>query len=172
MRQLQNLIKGFLRSSIGFYFDGKQLLPLKERFSHENATLPALLILSKRGFEGPEMEFRSAYEHYKNGKYEESIVDSLKAFESMMISICELHGWAYSPKDSAAKLVKIMISNNLILSELQAPLESGLPPIRNKLGGHGTGSQTRDVPKHVALYALNLAASNITMLGEANEAIS
>ena len=164
---ITELNKRFLESNIGYQFNTNQLFPLKEQFTHQNATLPALQILSNKRFKGAEEEFRKAYSHYKESKYEESIVDSLKSFESMMMNICAAKDWEYDKKDSASKLIKTMINNGLIVPELQAPLESGLPTIRNKLGGHGKGNSNRTVPKHVAMYALNLAANNILLLGEA-----
>ena len=86
--------------------------------------------------------------------------------------ICDKRNWEYPPKASASRLIKAIIDNGLIPPELKAPLESGLPPIRNKLGGHGAGSTPRTISRHVAAYALNLASSNITLLGEADSGLT
>jgi hypothetical protein len=51
-------------------------------------------------------------------------------------------------------------------SSLRSILESGVPTVRNKLGGHGQGSETTTVSPEMARYALNLTASNIVFLIE------
>lgn len=52
------------------------------------------------------------------------------------------------------------------VSALRSLLESGVPTIRNKLGGHGQGEEIRHVSQHHASYALHLTASNILFLSD------
>jgi uncharacterized protein DUF7014 len=47
-------------------------------------------------------------------------------------------------------------------------LQAGLPTVRNKLGGHGQGKDTRKAADYFAGYALHLAATNIVFLVEAH----
>ena len=56
-------------------------------------------------------------------------------------------------------------------SGLRSVLESGLPTVRNKQGGHGQGENPVVIPSYLAAYALHLAASNIVMLLEAHKAL-
>jgi hypothetical protein len=42
--------------------------------------------------------------------------------------------------------------------------------MRNESGGRGQGAKPVEVPEHVAVYALNLAASKIRLLYEAYKA--
>jgi hypothetical protein len=45
-------------------------------------------------------------------------------------------------------------------------LESGIPTIRNKLGGHGQGQVPQRVDDEITRYALNLTGTNIIFLVE------
>ena len=77
----------------------------------------------------------------------------------------------FSRDDTAKKLVSVCLDNNLIpaylqnqFSSLRALLESGVPTIRNKEGGHGQGTSITDVPEHLVSYALHLTATNLLFL--------
>jgi len=48
-------------------------------------------------------------------------------------------------------------------------LESGIPTIRNKEGGHGQGVNISNVPEHFASYSLHLTASNLLFLMQCSE---
>jgi hypothetical protein len=43
-----------------------------------------------------------------------------------------------------------------------------LPVLRNDHGGHGQGSKVREVPEHLAEYAIHVAAANILLLVKAH----
>lgn len=54
-------------------------------------------------------------------------------------------------------------------SSLRILLESGVPTIRNKEGGHGQGDEVTNVPEHLASYTLHLTASNLLFLAKCDE---
>lgn len=56
------------------------------------------------------------------------------------------------------------------MGAVRSLLESGVPTIRNKLGGHGQGTDSIVVPEYFARYALNLTASSILLVAEADAA--
>ena len=91
-----------------------------------------------------------------------------------MKTICDRRKWAYPANATAKPLLDVLYQNGLIPPELQSQftalrslLESGLPTLRNRTSGHGQGSEAREVPPHVAAYALHAAAANIVLLVEA-----
>lgn len=49
-------------------------------------------------------------------------------------------------------------------SSVRILLESGIPTVRNKEGGHGQGSEASVVPEHLASYTLHLTATNLLFL--------
>jgi hypothetical protein len=108
----------------------------------------------------------------------EAMSEALKAFESTLKAICHENGWSYPGNATAKPLIKIVLDNGLVpcymethLAGLRTSLEAGLPTVRNKNSGHGQGLQTRQIPEHLAGYALHLAATNIVFLVEAHEAL-
>lgn len=91
----------------------------------------------------------------------------------MLKIICKEKAWAYSQNDTARKLIQICFQNGLVPSftqnqftSLQNVIESGVPTIRNKLGGHGQGQVPQKVDDGMTRYALNLTGSNIIFLIE------
>jgi len=88
-----------------------------------------------------------------------------------MKAICHKRGWAYSQNDTAKKLIDICLVNGLVpaylqtqVAALRSVLESGIPTVRNKLGGHGQGAQQVAVPAYFVSYVLHLTATTILFL--------
>ncbi|WP_158885165.1 hypothetical protein [Rhodanobacter sp. L36] len=167
----------FKEHAIGFRFEANHLIRIDSEYVHSEAVKPALVLLRQKGFAGANDEFLAAHEHYRHGRHKECLVDSLKALESTMKAICDQREWTPT-KPTAAALIDCCADNGLFaksyesqLSSLRTLLASGVPTVRNNMGGHGQGSEVVVVPEHVARYALNLAASNILFLVESNAAL-
>lgn len=165
----------FREHGVGFQFESNELLRVDSEFLHAEAVKPVLTVLRGSGFQGANEEFLLAHEHYRNGRYKECLVDCLKAFESAMKSVCRLRGWATQPNDTAKSLIATCFANGLVpayldsqFTSLRSVLESGIPTLRNKNGGHGQGADPIAVPEYMARYALNLAATNILFLVDAH----
>lgn len=168
---IEELNYRFLEHGLGYEFVNGQIIRVDSKYLHQESIKPAIKLLYEEGFEGPSDEFFNAHEHYRNKKYKESIVESLKAFESTMKAICDKLNLSYNIKDTAANLIKILVENELIPSfltshytSLKSTLECGLPTVRNKTSSHGQGANTIDIPPYLASYAINLAAVNIVFL--------
>ncbi len=94
-----------------------------------------------------------------------------------MKSILDERKWEYDKeKDAASRLIQILFDHQLIPAMLQSQftqlrglLESGLPTIRNRMSGHGQGTEPVALPKYIAEYALHMAAANIVFLVHAYE---
>src|SRR5436190_178423 len=133
----------------------------------------AFTILAEKRFRAANEEFGKAHQHYRQRRYQESIADCLKAFESTMKVICATHKWPSNPGDTAKALIKTCFDHDLIpgylesqFASLRSVLESGVPTIRNKTSGHGQGESYSAIPAHLVAYALHLTASNILFLDE------
>ncbi len=118
----------------------------------------------------------TAHEHYRHGRVKECLNECLKALESTLKAICDARKWKHEQTDTAKKLLDICFQNGLVPDFLQAhytalrsTLESGVPTVRNKLGGHGQGVQPVDVPPHYASYMLHLTGTTILFLVEAEK---
>jgi hypothetical protein len=163
----------FRQAGFGYQFEAGQIIRVDSHLLHSDVVKPALVLLSDPRFEGAQHEFLSAHAHYRAGEYEDAIVDANRAFESTMKAICDIRGWI--PKgDRAADLIKVVRTNGLLpdyldqsFDQLIATLRSGLPQVRNEVGGHGQGAVPRETPGYIAGYALHIAAANIVLLAEA-----
>lgn len=166
----------FKEHGVGYQFESGEIIRVDSEFLHAEAVKPTLTILHDKNFKGANEEFLKAHEHYRHGRYKECLVDALKAFESTMKTICVLRGWTTQPSDPAKNLIATCMSNGLFpayfdsqFSSLRSLLESGIPTVRNKNGGHGQGVSPVTVPEYLARYALNLTATTILFMVEAHQ---
>lgn len=175
---IEELNYRFREHGVGYHYESGQIIRIDSQIIHTEAVKPVLHLLSDSRFQGANEEFLKAHEHYRHGRYKECLVDCLKAFESTMKTICDSQGWNYQPTDTAKKLIDICFQNNLIptylqtqFTSLKSNLESGVPTVRNKNGGHGQGSQPLTVPQYFAAYQLHMTATTILFLLEAEKAL-
>lgn len=162
----------FREHGVGYQFESGEIIRVDSQFIHTEVIKPVLKLLGEeKRFRGANEEFLKAHEHYRHNRYKECLVESLKSFESVMKAICQKRGWIYNQNDPAKKLIEICFHNGLIpdflqsqFSSLRSILESGVPTLRNKLGGHGQGTSVITVTPSIAEYALQLTATNILFL--------
>ncbi|MCZ4336156.1 STM4504/CBY_0614 family protein [Shewanella colwelliana] len=167
-------------SGVGYEFLSGEIIRIDSQFIHSEVVKPTLSILQGENiFNGARDEFLSAHSHYRSQRYKEALVDCLKSFESTMKAICEKHGWQFGKNDTAKKLINVCLTNNLIpvymqeqFSQFRALLESGVPTVRNKEGGHGQGSEIKNVSETMVSYTLHLTATNIVFLGECEKKVN
>ena len=139
---------------------------------------PALQLLAATEYAGANAEYLTAHEHYRKGEHSACLVDCLKSLESTMKIICKKSGWHYEQSDRAKKLIEICFDNSLLPEYLQSyftsvrsSLESGVPTVRNKVAGHGQGTQLVSVPLYLVEYLLHLTATSILFLVRAEQAL-
>jgi hypothetical protein len=169
----------FLEHGVGYQFESGQLVRKDSELIHRGVVQPVLLLLTGKEYQGANDEFLSAHEHYRHSNYKESVNDSLKALESTLKVICKKRNWPYKETDTAKTLIDVVLSNGLVpsflksqLGSLRSLLESGVPTVRNKMAGHGQGSEPKEVPQHFASYALHMTATTILFLAESERALS
>ena len=176
---IEELNHRFFEHSLGYQFVEGNIIRVDSEFIHSDVVRPALALLTQEKFSGASDEFLRAHEHYRKGRLKEAIADALKAFESVVKTICDRRGWTYQKNATASPLIGVLFTNGLIPLELQshfsalrATLEAGVPTVRNKMGGHGQGQDPTPVPDYIAAYALHLTAANIQLLIEADRNFS
>jgi len=163
----------FKEHGIGYSFEGGEMLRIDSTYVHSEITKPTISLLWHRKFRGANEEYLKAHEHYRHGRNKECLTECLKTFESTMKVICDEKGWTYKKTDTAKKLIQVCFKNGLVptftqnqFTSLQNLLESGIPTIRNKLGGHGQGQIPQKVDDEMTRYGLNLTGTNIIFLIE------
>ena len=166
----------FHEQGVGFQYESGQIIRVDSQLIHSEVMKPALNMLSAPMYKGANTEFLSAHGHYRARRYKECLNDCLKAFESCLKTICKKRGWKYGNKDSARRLIDIVIQQGLIpafmqshFTGLRSTLEAGVPTVRNKMSSHGQGTEIIFVPESIAAYALHLTASNILLLARSDD---
>jgi hypothetical protein len=177
----EELNRRFMQHGVGYAFvigSTPQIIRRDSEHLHSEAVVPALMLLSEQRFEGANDEYRKAHQHYRDGNQKECLNECLKAFESTLKTICGLRKWSYQQTDTAKTLINIVLKNNLLplfmqshLGAVQSALESAIPTVRNKMGGHGQGQQPTKVPAHYAEYLLHETAATIVFLVDAFKAL-
>lgn len=172
---IAELNQRFLEHGLGYEFVSGKLIRKDKELLHKEVVLPTLLLLHQKKFAGANEEFLKAHEHYRQGRYKECLAECLKAFESTMKVICKGRKWGSKETDTAKTLIDICLKNDLLPAFLQSQcaavrtcLESGIPTVRNKLGGHGQGAEPKSVPQYYASYLLHLTATTIVLLTDAD----
>ena len=175
---IQELNQRFKEHGIGYQFEGN-IVRVDSQLVHQEAVKPALTLLSDPSYSGPQDEFLSAYEHYRQGKHKEAMNDALKAFESTLKVICTKQGWKTKETDTASKLLDVCYKNMLIpafwqnhMTGLRATLEGGVPTGRNKTSGHGQGATPTQVPDYLVSYVLHMTASAIVFFVKAEQSLN
>lgn len=168
----------FLEHGIGFQLISGEIIRKDSEFLHTEVIRPALKLLQGSQFHGANNEFLKAHECYRKGDTKGCLVECLKALESVLKTVCQKRRWAINPTDTAKSLLETCFQNGLVppylqshYSSLRSTLESGVPTLRNKLGGHGQGAQVVHVPPHYAAYVLHMTGSAICFLVEAERAL-
>lgn len=177
---IEELNSRFKESGIGYQFESGELIRVDSQYVHSEVVRPVLRLLAKnRKYAGANDEFLSAHEHYRHKRYKECLNDCLKSFESLMKAIHEQHSWPFNRNDTAKKLISSCLTNGLVpeylqnqFSSVRTLLESGIPTVRNKEGGHGQGTEVTSVPEHLASYTLHLTATNLLFLAKCEEKYS
>ncbi len=162
----------FREHGVGYQYADCKIIRMDSEFLHREVVVPALALLRDPQYAGANEEFLKAHEHYRKDDAKDCLIYCLKAFESTMKAICDKRGWSYNATDTARVLIDVCIQNGLVPVELRSNLESGIPTLRNRLGGHGQGSGIVQVPLHLAAYSLNMTGSAIQMLVEAEKTLT
>lgn len=168
------LNRRFSQHDLGYRYAQDRIDRIDDEFLYTKVAQPALNALKAHGFDRALREFLSAHQHYTRGEIEDAITDANNAFESTMKVICEHRNIRLSGSENATELINHMVSK-ILPAYLSSSIKSfsnllqGLPTVRNKTpsSGHGGGSSSETAPAYMAAYALNLAATNITLLVQA-----
>lgn len=169
---IEELNYRFKQHSLGYEFINGNLIEKTNEQIHKEIIKPALYLLNNKAFQGAEEEYFQAFDFYKEKKNKEAILNAIKAFESVLKTICEKMKYPYDKdKDGAKQLLQHLSENEFYpkyleshLTGIRLTLESGAPTLRNKNAGHGQGSEVVNVSDEYVEYALNLVATNIVLL--------
>lgn len=175
---LAELNARFQHHGFGYRFESNDVVRVDSEIVHAEVVKPALALLHDAMYKGAEAEFHLAFEHYRHGRTKEALSECLKALESTVKAIAKKRKWKHDSNATAKPLLDLMFDKQLIpqlwaqhFSGLRAMLESGVPTVRNRLGGHGQGTDVIQVPPHIVAFALHQTASAIVFLANAERSL-
>jgi hypothetical protein len=149
-----------------FRIEYPKIIKKDEQFTHAEIVQPCLAALGHPKLATANTEMLAALESYRENKYADAVTSCGAAFESVLKTICDHHGWSYDPdKDTCSKLVSICRDNGLF-PPFYAPIFEATGTIRNKLGdAHGRGPAPMYVvgKEHVD-HMIQLTSAHIVLL--------
>ena len=173
---IKELNQRFQEAGFGYQYENGVLIRMDSKLVHSEVVKPALKLLNNPVFKNANEEFLGAHEDYRHGDYDDCVHKCAKALETTLKIICKKRKWQYKETDAAKKLISVVLDNGLIpkylqthFSSFQQMLESGVPTIRNKEGGHGKGNKKDAVESHVASFQLHQTAVILKLLLEAEQ---
>ncbi|OSI24695.1 STM4504/CBY_0614 family protein [Neisseria dumasiana] len=174
--KINELNERFKENGVGYQYENKQIIRIDSQFIHSETVKPVLILLNQEIYKGAQQEFLNAHEHYRHHRYQEAMVDCLKAYESTLKIILKKHHWDYKDTDTADALTGKVMQNGLIpeywlqyFKSLKNTLTAGVPTARNKEAGHGQADELRNIPDYLVSYVLHMTASAILFLVKAEE---
>ncbi len=161
----------FKQHNLGYEVTKGQLMRIDNQTVHAQYVKPALQLLCDEEFAGAEEEYRNAFEARRAGNNKDAILNAGKCFESVMKTICEKK-YNIDAKNLAAKNLLDTLKDNCFfpeymnnhLNKVIETLKSGAPTVRNKVAGHGQGSEITEAPDCLVDYVLGLVAVNSVLL--------
>ena len=175
-KSVDRLNTRFREHGVGYSFEEHSIIRIDSELVHQKIIRPTLKLLHDKKFKNAEDEYLNAHEHYRNGRYDDCNVSCLKALETTIKIIGHRRNWKMNDKDTASKLIEHVMTNKLIPDYLQAHfgalrscLETGVPTVRNKAGGHGRGVGAVTIPSYMAEYLLAESAAAIRLLMQAEK---
>ena len=161
----------FKQHNLGYEVTKGQLMRIDNQTVHAQYVKPALQLLCDEEFAGAEEEYRNAFEARRAGNNKDAILNAGKCFESVMKTICEKK-YNIDAKNLAAKNLLDTLKDNCFfpeymnnhLNKVIETLKSGAPTVRNKVAGHGQGSEITEAPDCLVDYVLGLVAVNTVLL--------
>lgn len=169
----------FAERGVGYELSDYHVVRVDSQYVHSEVVKPALRLLNGRHYSGAQQEFLKAHAYFRNRDMKGVLTECLKSLESVMKSICLKQKWSFPEHATAGKLIDVCFDSGLVpqywqsqFSGLRSILESGVPPVRNRLGAHGQGAVPTTVPTHVGAYVLHQTAAAIVFLVEAEAALA
>jgi len=127
---------------------------------------PALTALEDPALAGCRSEFFDALDNLRRRtpkELEDAVEEAAKAVESAMKVVLSEHGISLSGRETAEPLWTLLRDNNIVPTPTKDAILA-TSRLRNPMGGHGTGSEPREIPHGVPELAVQSAASAIIYL--------
>lgn len=163
----------FRRQGIGYQYSQGKIIRFDNQLLHAEAVDRTFQLLLEPRYQNVSREYLTAHDHFRHGRGADCLTWSLKAFESVMKVVADRNSWPYDKGATVKHLLQLLFDKGFFppylsnaMAGVRTFLESSIPTIRNKQGGHGSGSKENIVPNHLAQYMLYITGSTINWMVE------
>jgi hypothetical protein len=163
----------FKRRGIGYQYGQDKIIRLDNQLLHAEAVDRTFQLLLEPQYSNVSKEYLTAHDHFRHRRNADCLTWSLKAFESVMKVVADRNGWKYDKGAAAKDLIQLLFEKHFFppylsnaMAGLRNFLESSMPTIRNKKGGHGSGSVVNEVPDSLAQYMIYITGSTLNWIVE------
>lgn len=169
-KHIQTINDRMTEDGFGYQFESGQVVEVTSQLMHQEAIVPLLGLTNNKAFAAVDQEFRDALSEFRSGNYDDCVADCGNALESALKVIAAAKQWLVKPDDTGSKLINVAYEQGLIPAHMQSQFTGlrsvlmGIPTMRNREGGHGSGTEPRSVEKHFAEYQLHQTAAAILFL--------
>jgi len=163
----------FKRQGVGYQYSQGKIIRIDNKMLHAEAVDRTFQLLREQPYHNVNTEYLTAHDHFRHGRAADCLTWALKAFESIMKVVADQNKWQYDKGATAKTLIQLLFDKHFFppylsnaMAGMRTFLESSMPTIRNKQGGHGSGSTANVVPNSLAQYMLYLTGSTINWIVE------
>lgn len=143
-------------------FCDRHFFQIDSKFLHEKVVAQTQELLTVNGYSGALQEFVEARNDFVSEDYKGTILNSCKAFESVMKLILGRNGGHAG--DLIGRLNKAGILDDLpanLRADFEKKVLQSVPFLRNTLAGHGQGGEVVSVSRELAELCLHLGGAMI-----------
>lgn len=168
--RLENLNMRMRNAGLGFRHTGETLIRIDDESFYENATLPALGILSKKGYLATREGYLKAYAHLKEGHYEDAVTSAVRSLETLLKTRLGVDDGKKMVLSDLVDMLKKKAKSPLGALNMQfkniIELVNGVAGVRNQEGAHGKTETASKIDEYFVRYIINQVAASILFVAE------
>ena len=156
-------------NGVGYQIVEGRLTVQTEQKVFEEITNPCLLILDEYNFYEADGMINEAFDAYKEGAFEEAIIDACKALENVVFELCQMEELPITTKDNFPKMIRSLLKNEEDITNQLGEHSDSLyhlmqtaETIRNENAAHG--KVVKNVSSSMARYVIDIVCSDILFL--------
>lgn len=173
---IEEINERFRIKGVGYQYLNSKILRLDSILLNSDLVEKTFNLLSSKMYSNVNTEFLTAHDHFRHKRNSDSVIWCLKSFESIIKIIANENQWTYKEDYTARPLIQLLFTNNFFPTYTEHPithfknfLENSISLIRNKKGGHGSGSEPNVVPDSISQYMLYITGATINLIVETQQ---
>lgn len=165
----KELNESMRQNGIGYQIiDGEMIIQTEPKV-FEEITAPCLIALTENGFYEADRFIDEAFKIYKEGTFEEAVIDACKALENVVFELCQRKELPITPKDNFPKMIRSLLKDEDDITNQLGEHSDSLyhlmqtaETIRNENAAHG--KVVKNISSSMARYVIDIVCSDILFL--------